>query len=372
MGFVKAGMHEYLLVGRNGRLENRGTAVQAFLRPGTVWALVPSAKQEATFEFTQETRDGIPLRFKGIAVYRITDPAAAAAYFDFGSGDATGRITTLLTHVCLGELRHAVSHMTMVECIEQRKTSLSGVVEDALRRAVGGSDGVGAWGVTVEIAQVAQVYIVDVDLRRQLEAEVRNEIRRRSEQSDLKVQEESVLEGMASDGRVADQRLAGEREALRREEELERTRIEGRRRMQSEELDSQRHAIAIEQERLHAQLEADRDRLDVETPVRLMRIARERDILVDEIVLKRLQQEASALDLERELLRPRAEQEMRMEILPVEQAPRIVEAASHVFNGAQLSVYGDDAGLIEHLAPVLDVLGVAVRRATAGADARPA
>ena len=39
--------------------------------------LVPATKQEATFEFTQETKDGIPLRFKGVIIYRITDPAAA-------------------------------------------------------------------------------------------------------------------------------------------------------------------------------------------------------------------------------------------------------------------------------------------------------
>ena len=246
---------------------------------------------------------------------------------------------------------------------------LSGIVAAALREAVDAPDG--AWGVTVEIAQVAQVYIVDADLRRQLEAEVRNDIRRRSDQSDLATQEQSVLEAMASEGRVSDQRIAGEREALRREEELERARVESRRRMQTEELASQRHAIALEQERLHAQLEADRDRLDAETPVRLMRIAREREVVSDEIVLKRLQGDAASLDVERDLLRPRAEQEMRLEVLPVEQAPRIVEGAAKLFNGARLTVYGEDAGLVEHLAPVLDVIGDAVRRVATAPEVRP-
>jgi hypothetical protein len=363
MPVVRAGPNQYLLVGRKGALENRGSAVQAVLRPGTVFALVSSAKQEATFEFTQETRDGIPLRFKGIAVYRITDPVAAAALFDFENGSGTDRITTLLTHVCLGELRHAVSHMTMVECIEQRKTTLSDVASAALRSAVDG-DGSGAWGVTVEIAQVAQVFIVDVDLRRQLEAEVRNEIRRQADQSDLRTQEQAQVETMASEGRISDQRLAGERESLRRDEELERARIENRRRMQTEELASQRHALRLEQERLHAQVEADRDRLDSEIPLRLLRAAREREVLVEELELKRLQNAAATLDVDRDLLRPRADQELRRQMLPIEQAPQIVEAASHVFNGAQLSVYGGDAGLVEHLAPVLDVIGRAVRQAT--------
>ena len=102
MPSVKAGPNQYLLVGRKGTLENRGSAVSVFLRPGTIFVLVPSTKQEAAFEFTQETRDGIPLRFKGIVIYRITDPGAAARLFDFSSGAGVGQISTLLTHICLG------------------------------------------------------------------------------------------------------------------------------------------------------------------------------------------------------------------------------------------------------------------------------
>src|SRR5512146_3153631 len=126
MPIVKAGPNQYLLIGRRGKLENRGSAVETFLLPGTIYVLIPSTKQETTFEFTQETKDGIPLRFKGIILYRITDPIAAARLFDFAAG-GVNQIATLLTDVCLGELRHAVSHMTMVQCIEQRKTTLSGV-----------------------------------------------------------------------------------------------------------------------------------------------------------------------------------------------------------------------------------------------------
>ena len=149
MAIVRAGPNEYLLVGETGVLENRGSAVTAFLRPGTIYVLVPSTKQEAAFEFTQETKDGVPLRFKGTFIYRVADPIAAAAMFDFTEGEGTTQITTLLTHVCYGELRHAVSHMTMVECIEQRKTTLSGVVAAALQATVhsdGDETGSGASG----------------------------------------------------------------------------------------------------------------------------------------------------------------------------------------------------------------------------------
>jgi hypothetical protein len=110
MSFVRAMPNQYLLAGRGGRLENRGSAVQVFLRPGTVWVLVPRTKQEATFEFTQETRDGIPLRFKGLVVYRITDPIAAARVFELSRGAETGQINALLAHICLGELRCGLPH----------------------------------------------------------------------------------------------------------------------------------------------------------------------------------------------------------------------------------------------------------------------
>src|SRR5512145_2662888 len=140
MPVLKAGPNEYLLTGRKGKLENRGTAVQAFLMPGTVSVFVPSTKQETAFEFTQETKDGIPLRFKGIIIYRIIDPVAAACLFDFSAGKGIAQINTLLTHICLGELRDAVSHMNMAECIEQRKTSLTHVIEATLQKAIRGQN----------------------------------------------------------------------------------------------------------------------------------------------------------------------------------------------------------------------------------------
>jgi hypothetical protein len=365
MPVVKAGPNQYLLVGRRGTLENRGSAVQAILRPGAIHVLVPGTKQEATFEFTQETRDGIPLRFKGIFIYRITDPVAAARLFDFGTGAGLGQITALLTHVCLGELRHAVSHMTMVECIEQRKTTLSAVAGAALQATI--HDGTGTaddWGITVEVAQLAQVFIVDAQLRQQLEAEVRNEIKLKSDHSNIRAQEETRLAEMASEGRVAEQKLAGDQESLRRQEELERVQLARQRRMQAENVATERQALQLEQERFHAEMEAERDRVTTEAPVRLLRVTQEGDILREELEMRKLQNQVKAFDVEHELLLPRAQQELRREMLPLEQAPQIVEAASKVLQGTNLSVYGENGQLLGQLAPVFEILARAVQQAT--------
>jgi hypothetical protein len=365
MAIVRAGPNEYLLVGRRGVLENRGSAVTTFLRPGTIYVLVPSTKQEAAFEFTQETKDGVPLRFKGTFLYRIHDPVASAAMFDFSDGDGVAQITTLLTHVCYGELRHAVSHMTMVECIEQRKTTLSGVLAAALKATVN-SDGEGSqeWGVRIEASQVAQVFIVDPTLRQQLEAQVRNEIKLKADQSDMQAQEQIQLAQLESESRVQEQKLAADQASLRRAEELDLAQTARDRRVLVENLATERQTLELEQERLHAQLVADQDRINAEGPIRLLRIETERGILAEELAMRQLQNQVNALDVERDLLLPRAKQDMRLAMLPIEQAPEIVKAASQVLKGTNLSIYGEGAEIMGSLAPLLELVGRAVGQAT--------
>jgi hypothetical protein len=364
VAIVRAGPNEYLLVGRRGVLENRGSAVTVYLRPGTIYVLVPSTKQEAAFEFTQETKDGVPLRFKGTFIYRVDDPAAAASMFDFTNGNGTAQITALLTHVCFGELRHAVSHMTMVECIEQRKTTLSGVVGAALQATIHGGDQTREWGVRIEAAQVAQVFIVDPTLRQQLEAEVRNEIKLKADQSNMHAQEQIQLAELESQGRVQEQKLAGDQAALRREEELELAQIARQRRARTETLATDRQVLELDRERLHAQLAADRDRVTAEAPVRLLRLETERGILAQELAVGELQNQVKALDVERDLLPSRAHQELRMAILPLEQAPQMVQAASRVLQGTNLSIYGEGGQLLGQLAPLFEYLTRALQTAT--------
>jgi hypothetical protein len=336
---VKAGPNEFLLVGRGGTLENRGSAVQTFLWPGTIWVLVPSTKQEATFEFTQETRDGIPLRFKGIVIYRITDPIAAARTFDFTPGPehGIGQINTLLTHVCLGELRDAVSHMSMTECIEQRKSGLSEVVRAAAESTIRDGDAELGWGISVEVAQLAQVFIVDAELRARLEAEVRNEIKLKSDRSDIRAGQEAQLAEMAAADRVAEQQLAADREALRRREAL-----------------------------FASELAATEARVTAETPVRLLALAREAEVLREELEVQALRNGHREGQVEHELAQRRAEQALRREILPLEQAPQLAEAASGIFQGANLSLYGDGAQLVAQVAPLLELLARSVRGAAPG------
>ena len=125
-------------------------------------------------------------------------------------------------------------------------------------------------------------------LRQQLEAEVRNEIKVRSDQSDILSQQAIRLSELAAEGEVQERKLASDQQAFR-------------------------HA----QERFRGDMAAEQDKVDTETPVRLQQNTREHEVLEQELALRRLQAEVQALDVERDLLLPRAQQELRREIMPL-------------------------------------------------------
>jgi hypothetical protein len=81
--------------------------------------------------------------------------------------------------------------------------------------------------------------------------------------------------------------------------------------------------------------------------------------------MRELQNQVRALEVEHDLLLARATQDLRREILPLEQAPQIVESASKVLHGSNLSIYGEDSKIVGQVAPMLDLLGRAIERATA-------
>ncbi len=384
MAFVTAGPNEYLVVGEGGKLANRGTAVRTFLWPGAVYVLVPSTRQETTFEMTQESLDGIPLRFKGIVIYRIKDPIAASQQFDFLGSGGPAQINALLTHICLGELRSTVSHMTMQDCIEERKTKLTPAVEGALRQVIGaqGEDPAAPrWGIDLELVQVAQVFIVDNELRKQLEAEVRNEIRLKSDQSNIRSQEEVKtaqitseqrfqerklefdkenlrrkedleLAQATSDQRLREKQLEADKAEVRRKEEIELSQVAYRRRMKKETLETERAEIVMEREKFRLQQEAAQERIETETPVRLLRSQKEREALDEELQTKELEVQVKEREVQAAMMLETARQRLRAEILPLEQAPALVEAATQIFQGTNLSLYGSEGQFLAQLEPL--------------------
>lgn len=347
MPIVRTKPSEFLVVAERGRLASLGAAASRWLPRRTAWVKVPGEQQEARFEMTQETRDGIPLRFKGSAVLRIVRPEAAAGLFDFTRPEGLEAMKTLASNACLGELRDRVSHMTMPECIEQRKTTLTESVRAALEALVGSVDG--GWGVALDSVLVAQVFIVDQELRKQLEAETRGRIRSASDLAELAARESVDLAKIAVDRRVQQESL--ETEKLQIARELEKHALQ----------------VAADREKRARLAEAEVAAIEGDQPVQLTRLRGRLEVLRAEKEALTLEREVEEIAAAKDLIRKRAEHEMRREMLPIEQAPNIAESVSRLFQGTRLSLYGGDGGLMAAVEPVLDALADGLRGALGGA-----
>jgi uncharacterized membrane protein YqiK len=332
--FVKAQPHQYLVLARGGCLHSRGIAGRAWLWPGSSHALVDATKQEARFAMTQETRDGIPLRFKGMVIYRVVDPVAAVRQFGFADEDGHDAIKELLEHLCLGELRAVVSHMTMEQCIEQRESTLTDRVAGALHRVTGVGGERAGWGLELDVVQVAQVFIVDEELRRQLEAEVRDRIKVTSDLSQIRTQEQ-----------------------------VQRAQIESARALQRQEMESERARHEMEREKLRLRQALEAEQVAAAAEAQALQSAKRREVLAEERATRRLAVEVKALEVEEGMLLRRAKQALRREILPQEQVTEIAQALSKIFRGANLSIYGSDSELVSTVLPAIRLIGDQLRRA---------
>lgn len=317
---------EFLVTSRKGRLRNVGLGRRCLLLPGGDFVTVPAVKQEAAFAMTQESRDGIPLRFKGIVVFSVSDPVRAASCFDFAGAAGIEQLQALIAHVCLGELRDRVSRMAMSACIEERKTSLSAAVEAALREV---ADQQGAsWGINIDLVQIAQVFIVDDELRARLEAEVRDELQARSERSHIEMQEA-----------------------------VQRARLASERRLAQEALETERERAGIETDKLALQEALETRRIEIRGPLRRKELEDERATLEVALATRRQANEVRALEVRGELLQREAEAAIEREMLPLRQVPAVAEALSKVFHGAKLSLYGNENELLRIIQPLVDAVG---------------
>lgn len=135
--------------------------------------------------------------------------------------------------------------------------------------------------------------------------------------------------------------------------------------MEQERLESERRRGEIDREKLQLQRQLDQERADTEAAVALRRIERTREVLGQEFDQCRLENALEALKLEAEMQRRRSEQELRMEILPLEQVPAIAQAVSGMLQGASLSFYGSELKLLASVEPLVQLLGERLRNAHA-------
>ena len=334
MFYVKASPNQYLVAGRRGRVHNLGLAAGSFRWPGVSFLKIPGSQEECCFEMTQESADGIPLRFKGLVIYRIVRPQAAALMFDFDSGMGSDRIRRMLSHLCLGELRACVAGLTMKRCVEERKTTLTEALHKVLRRTVDKTEE-SDWGLQIEVVQVAQVFVTDPELRAQLEAEARDDIRSKSQ-----------LSALRADRQLQEARAESERLALEHALELSREKARFAR-------EEQEFALQLQRKKDESSHLLREEALQRETPLRLQEIASRMELAEEERKLAEAQGETERLKSEYELEINRQRQELEKELLAVKQAPEIAQALAGMLAGAKLNFWGQEPTLLEPVTSML-------------------
>lgn len=326
MEFVKAKPNEYLVVAKVGSIENIGVAGSKFIWPGQSSIMIPSTQIEAEFAMTQESKDGIALRFKGIVVYHIDKPEVAAQRFDF-SDDGPSEINHLLANVSLGELRDKVSHMNMQDCINERKTTLKDAILQELETITD------TCGIAINVVQVAQVFIVEEEVRQQLEAEVRNQLRANSELSNIKTKEAIEQENAAS-----------------------------KIRLKRDEFEHQKERMKIDEERQEIEAINKKKEMEESLPLKLFESEQKMILMEKELEVYELKVKLNSVKAKANLVEEIERNKVRKDMLPLEQIPEIAESVSQMFQGSNLSFYNDSSNLMSTVTPIMDMLSGALNK----------
>ncbi|QOY53209.1 SPFH domain-containing protein [Candidatus Sulfurimonas baltica] len=327
MEFVKAKPNEYLVVAKSGKIKNLGVARSAMIWPGQSFIMIPSTQIEAQFAMTQESKDGIPLRFKGIVIYHVENPEIVAQRFDFSENKGLTDINNLIANVSLGELRDKVSHMDMDACIDERKTTLTDAIVNELSVIAQ------TWGIAINVVQVAQVFIVEDEIRKQLEAEVRNQLRANSELSDIKTEEAIERESSASELRL-----------------------------KKEEFENQKERMNIELERKNLEREHKQKDIALVTPHKIFEAEQDMLVMTKMIDVYEFKAKMNLLKAKSMLVEEIEQNKIRKDMLPLEQVPQIADSVSRMFNGANLSFYNDSSQLMSGVAPMIDMVARALKQ----------
>lgn len=385
---VTAMPNECLIVMQGGQAINKGNGSSARLWDWDSYALVPTNAIEYTFQMHQETSDGISLRFKGIVIYRIIDPVLAATLFRFQFPEDVKSLSQAIGDVCLGELRAIVAGMSMEDCIQKRKTVLTGHLNDSVIPSIEGKDEAPGWGVKVDVLQVAQVFCPDEKLLAQIQAETRDRLKKTAQFSDIETTRALDLARLESGREVGIRNLAVEKDKLDEKKALDEKRIGIQSALKVAELETRqvheekriatesalkvaelRNQQVHEQKRIEtesalklAELETrqvhEQKRIDTEAALRLLELQRKMEIAEQELKLEEIEARIQDIRSRSEAVRERARMEIRKEILPIEQLPQISQSLAGLFRDARISVYGDPkhAGFVGAASDLVDIV----------------
>lgn len=332
---ITASPGECLIVVKRRKLFNLGNGASCVVFPWNSFALIPTIAVEHIFQMHQESVDGITLRFKGIVIYQIVNAELASSLFDFTSQKVsmgTEGISKTISDICMGELRAIVSHMTMDQCIKERKTTLTEKLKEAVVPIVEGKDAQQGWGIKVNVLQVAQVYCPDEQLLAQLQAEARDEIKKIAKLSEAETSKILEITKIDSEKVLSIQSFQTEKEKLEERKKYEEKKMAAENVLKLFELENRK----IYEEK----------RINTESALKTFELDKKTEIARKAIELKKLESQINEIEVESEAVKERTMMEIKKEILPLEQLPKISESLSGMFKDSRLTFFGGENLLI--------------------------
>ncbi len=218
LSIVVAAPDEWLLVVRNGRLAAGGVGIRAWRLPFDVVARFSSTLQRVSFQVTADTREHLPVRVDGFALWSVgqspsdalkafrslgllnfeTEPKAAALKHAL----ARPQYHAFQAYLC-AEMQQFIRQSSLDEALMLREAQAEQMV-GRLQRFMSGV------GLQFGQLEVLSVQPVDAKIAENLGAPEREQVRLRANQAQVTTAESIRVAQMEFDARMA-QRLANDR-----------------------------------------------------------------------------------------------------------------------------------------------------------------
>mgnify|MGYP006278297129 CR=1 FL=1 len=234
--YISVKPDEYVIhYGRGGMVKHCGRGISFFCWPGETYIAVPSTIRDVNFCADQITQEKQGVRVQGFMAYRIDDFEKAYQTLDLRSrsakvllsaeknvdnkdyssktrettfkldpDDPLAKTDLVLRRLAESVVRHEVSNKTVDEMISEREAVIESMKDQI-------APTVARWGLVVETIEFTEVWIRSRELFENLQAEYRNDVRLKAEQSTA-----------STERNISESKLESEREIARIEAETQR------------------------------------------------------------------------------------------------------------------------------------------------------
>lgn len=320
------------------------------------FTVVPVSRRKTSFVITHETSDKIDICLKGIINFSLSDPVIAVQAFSFQSvEDGLREIADELKDHCRGELRDIVSNLTMEMTIRERNKTINADLNKRLKSIARGESGLKPWGIDVDV-HVQQVFPADSLIQSQLQAETKDKIKGEEQLSHITSDEIIKKASIASQKKLDSETHSREMEKISLEQAQDERRLQKQSRINSLKFQQQKDEVVlkqeVEQERIRSEHLLKRQTYEED----LTLLEREKELLEAQKTIESLRNEVEALNLEREINRERQFNEIKRDILPIEQMPEIAASFADALKGSKLSVYGENTDIMKPLSFIVDYI----------------